>query len=71
MKTYIILFRGINVGGKNLVPMKELVKALEENKYHQVRTYIQSGNVLLQSPAKPEYIYGAFRTYSWSLKTCG
>ncbi len=56
MNTYIVLFRGINVGGKNLVPMKELVKALENNKYQQVRTYIQSGNVLLQSPAKPEDI---------------
>lgn len=56
MKTYIVLFRGINVGGKNLVPMKDLVKALEEGQYQQVRTYIQSGNVILQSPDKPEDI---------------
>jgi hypothetical protein len=30
MKTYIALFRGINVGGKNALPMKELVAALED-----------------------------------------
>jgi uncharacterized protein (DUF1697 family) len=56
MKTYIVLFRGINVGGKNLVPMKELVNALEESDYQQVQTYIQSGNVILQSPVNPDNI---------------
>jgi len=56
MNTYIVLFRGINVGGKNLVPMKELAKVLEESNYQQVKTYIQSGNVILQSPVKPEDI---------------
>lgn len=56
MKTYVVLFRGINVGGKNLVPMKELAKALEESNYQQVKTYIQSGNVILQSPTIPEDI---------------
>lgn len=49
MDTYIILFRGINVAGKNLLPMKGLVTALEEQGYQDVQTYIQSGNVVLKS----------------------
>jgi hypothetical protein len=42
MKTYIALFRGINVGGKNLLPMKVLKELLESLDLQQVRTYIQS-----------------------------
>lgn len=49
MKPYIILLRGINVGGKNKVPMKELKKCLEELGFESVSTYIASGNVLLKS----------------------
>ncbi|MCB0637042.1 MAG: DUF1697 domain-containing protein [Lewinella sp.] len=52
-KTWIALLRGINVGGKHLVPMKELTRLLEDNGFEGVRTYIQSGNVVLQSPARP------------------
>jgi len=48
MKTYIVLFRGINVGGKYLLPMKELVALLEINGFQNIKTYIQSGNVVLQ-----------------------
>ena len=46
MKTCIALFRGINVGGKNLLPMKDLVRILEGLGLRDVRTYIQSGNVV-------------------------
>jgi len=53
MKTFIVLLRGINVGGNNILPMKELVSLLEENNYQKVTTYIQSGNVVLQSEKKP------------------
>lgn len=56
MKTYIVLLRGINVGGKNLLPMKELVLALDKRKYQHIKTYIQSGNVVLQSQKRPEDI---------------
>lgn len=49
MTTWIIFFRGINVGGRNRLPMKELVKLLTDNGYTKVRTYIQSGNLVLQS----------------------
>lgn len=52
MKTWIVLFRGINVGGRNLVPMKTLVELLESLGCTHVKTYIQSGNVVLRSPEK-------------------
>jgi uncharacterized protein (DUF1697 family) len=49
MKNYVILLRGINVGGKNKLSMAELRKCLEEAGCKDVRTYINSGNVLLRS----------------------
>ena len=49
MKTYILLFRGINVGGKNLLPMEELKSLLESEGHENVKTYIQSGNVVVRS----------------------
>lgn len=52
MKTYIALFRGINVGGKNSLPMKELVHIMEAIGLHKIKTYIQSGNAVFQSNEK-------------------
>ncbi|MGH3337802.1 MAG: DUF1697 domain-containing protein, partial [Propionibacteriaceae bacterium] len=49
MKTYIALFRGINVGGSNILPMKELVTVLEKIGARNVKTYIQSGNAVFRS----------------------
>ncbi|GAB4379375.1 MAG: DUF1697 domain-containing protein [Calditrichia bacterium] len=49
MKTYIGFFRGINVGGKNILPMKDLVNILECLGCTNVRTYIQSGNGVFRS----------------------
>lgn len=49
MNTYVILLRGINVGGKNKVPMASLKKCLEDLGFSNVSTYIASGNVLLDS----------------------
>lgn len=49
MSTYIILLRGINVGGKNKLPMKDFKAALGEHGFENVRSTIQSGNVLLDS----------------------
>jgi len=46
---YVALLRGINVGGKNKVSMMELKRHLEKAGCQNVRTYINSGNVLLQS----------------------
>jgi len=49
---YIVLFRGINVGGNGRLPMKELVSLLENLRAKNVRTYIQSGNAVFESPEK-------------------
>jgi uncharacterized protein (DUF1697 family) len=49
MNTYLILLRGINVGGKNKMPMAELKVFLEELGCENVLTYIQSGNVVVDS----------------------
>jgi uncharacterized protein (DUF1697 family) len=47
--TYIALLRGINVGGKNKVPMAELKEAYHQAGFADVRTYINSGNVIFAS----------------------
>lgn len=49
MTTYVLLLRGINVGGKNKLPMAGLKLFLEELGCSNVTTYIQSGNVIVQS----------------------
>jgi uncharacterized protein (DUF1697 family) len=54
MTIYIALIRGINVGGKNKVPMAELKRALEAISLGKVQTYIQSGNVLFESADEAE-----------------
>ena len=56
MTTYLVLFRGINVGGKNKVPMAELKALLTELGFQDVRTYIQSGNAVLRSNVSAETI---------------
>jgi len=49
LTTYLVLLRGINVGGKNKVPMAALKELLEGMGYSNVSTYIASGNVILSS----------------------
>ncbi|MGI8616247.1 MAG: DUF1697 domain-containing protein [Actinomycetota bacterium] len=49
MARYVALLRGINVGGKNAIPMAGLKSCFEENGFDDVRTYIQSGNVIFSS----------------------
>jgi uncharacterized protein (DUF1697 family) len=46
---YLALLRGINVGGKNKVPMAALRELLRERGFTAVESYITSGNVLLSS----------------------
>ena len=48
---YVALLRGINVGGRNQVPMADLRAAFEAADHTDVTTYIQSGNVLFRSSA--------------------
>jgi uncharacterized protein (DUF1697 family) len=52
MQTYIALFRGINVGGKHSLPMKELASLFETWGAENVKTYIQSGNVVFHIAPK-------------------
>ncbi len=56
MTKYLILLRGINVGGKNKVPMAPLRELLEDLGYANVSTYIASGNVMLHSRRAPAAI---------------
>jgi uncharacterized protein (DUF1697 family) len=49
MSRYVALLRGINVGGRNSVPMVRLRAVLEELGFADVATYIASGNVILDS----------------------
>jgi uncharacterized protein (DUF1697 family) len=46
---YIALLRGINVGGKNILPKKLLIQSFHDLGYHNIITYIQSGNILFRS----------------------
>src|SRR6476659_2498307 len=48
--TYVALLRGINVGGKHKLPMKLLAEVFATSKCKDVRTYIQSGNVVFCAP---------------------
>lgn len=49
--TFVALLRGINVGGKNKLPMRDLVAIFEDAGCASVRTYIQSGNVVFTASA--------------------
>jgi uncharacterized protein (DUF1697 family) len=49
MHAWLALIRGINVVGRNKVPMKALSSALEAAGLRGVQTYIQSGNVMFRS----------------------
>lgn len=58
---YAALFRGINVGGKNVVKMDILKKMFAEMGFSDVRTYIQSGNVLFGSDDDADAISGQIK----------
>ncbi|MDN6692556.1 MAG: DUF1697 domain-containing protein, partial [Enterococcus sp.] len=49
MKQYIALLRGINISGKNKISMALLKEAFEKKGFSEVKTYINSGNVLFSS----------------------
>ncbi|MFO0719020.1 MAG: DUF1697 domain-containing protein [Candidatus Paceibacterota bacterium] len=56
MKYYVVLIRGINVGGKNKIPMSKLKICLEDIGFSNVTTYIASGNVIVGSNKKADQI---------------
>jgi uncharacterized protein (DUF1697 family) len=57
--THLALLRGINVGGKNALPMKELARMFADAGCSNVRTFIQSGNVVFQPPAGAPNVAGS------------
>jgi uncharacterized protein (DUF1697 family) len=54
VNTFVALLRGINVGGKNRIPMTELKSSFAALGYEDVVTYIQSGNVVFRSSSSAE-----------------
>ena len=54
MNKYVALLRGINVGGKNKIKMTELKKVFEDSGFLNVKTYINSGNIIFSSPITNE-----------------
>ena len=46
---YVALLRGVNVGGNNPIDMRRLAAAFETAGMREVRTYINSGNILFRS----------------------
>jgi uncharacterized protein (DUF1697 family) len=54
MEQRILLLRGINLGPNRRIPMAELRELFTQAGFDDVRTYLQSGNVVLSSDAAPE-----------------
>jgi uncharacterized protein (DUF1697 family) len=52
MSTFVAFLRGINVGGKQMIRMEKLRGLCEAAGFHDVRTHLQSGNVLVRSSMK-------------------
>ena len=53
MSRHILLLRGINLGPNRRVAMPRLREVLEQAGFEDVRTYVQSGNIVLSSDAAP------------------
>lgn len=56
MARHVVLLRGINLGPRNRIAMGELREALADAGFGDVKTYLQSGNVVLESSSKPEAV---------------
>jgi uncharacterized protein (DUF1697 family) len=56
MSVYVALLRGVNVGGHRKVPMADLREALTAAGFGNVRTYIQSGNIVAESDDDAEAV---------------
>jgi uncharacterized protein (DUF1697 family) len=64
LTTYIAFLRAVNVGGHAIVKMEALGNAFTASRCHNVRTYIQSGNVVFESSAGEPQFCAIFRTNS-------
>jgi uncharacterized protein (DUF1697 family) len=54
--TYVVLLRGINLGSKRRVAMADLRALLEGLGYDDVRTHLQSGNVVVRTKAQLDMV---------------
>lgn len=59
--TYILLLRGVNVGGKNKVKMEELKDQLTTLGFADIRSYINSGNLIFNAESEAAEVKGAIR----------
>jgi len=62
METYIVILRGINVSGKNKLPMEDLGGMLHKLEFTNVKTYIQSGNIILSSKEDKTTVISRIKT---------
>jgi len=62
MNTYIVFLRGINVGGNTMVSMKKLIKHIEGLGCKDVRTYLNSGNIILKTSYSEEELRRTIET---------
>lgn len=60
-QTYILLLRGVNVGGSGKLPMAELRKHLARAGFEGAKTYIQSGNIVLKSDQDRNHVATAIQ----------
>ena len=58
MTTYIAMLRGINVSGHKIIKMERLRAVFEALGFAQVRTYVQSGNVIFETDKPPANLAG-------------
>lgn len=65
MKTHLALLRGINVSGHNMMKMEALKTMLENIGFTNIRTYLQSGNVFVDSEedASKSWFYDQTRNF--------
>jgi uncharacterized protein (DUF1697 family) len=61
MAVRIVLLRGVNLGPRNRVSMSALAEALEQQGLAPVRTYLQSGNVVLSSALSESRLAGVVK----------
>ena len=70
MTAFAVLLRGVNVGGHRRLPMADLRTALEQAGFARVRTYLQSGTIVLEAPARdPEAVAAHVR--ATVARSCG
>ena len=69
MATHLLLLRGINVGGRNRLPMADLRALVAGARRRGVATYLQSGNAVCRAPVRPAHWRPAWpsrRRGSWA-----